>query len=89
MRLTGSSRFVDETIARLYAALQAGDLEAVSAAVDPEMQWPDGWDLAAPVSVPVRTHRLRGGWIAVQFADGGLVHSYHESNGVFDRMELR
>ena len=89
MRLTGSSRLVDETIARLYVSLRAGDLDAVRAAVGPEMQWPVGWDRGATVSVPVRTHRLRGGWIAVQFADGGLVHSYHESNGVFDRMELR
>jgi Amt family ammonium transporter len=89
MHLTGSSRFVDETIARLYASLRAGDLEAVRAALHPEMQWPDGWTLGAAVSVPVRTHRLRGGWIAVRFAEGGLVHSYHENNGLFDRMELR
>jgi Amt family ammonium transporter len=89
IHLTGSSRLVDETIARLYASIQAGDLEAVGAALHPDMQWPDGWDLTAQVSTPVRTHRLRGGWIAVQFADGGLVHSYHENNGLFDRMELR
>ena len=89
LRLTGSSRLVDETIVRLYAALRAGNLESVSAILHPDMQWPEGWDFTAPVSVPVRTHRLRGGWIAVQFSDGGLVHSYHEENGLFDRMELR
>ena len=89
MRLTGSSRLVDETIARLYASMRSGDLESVRTALHPDMEWPAGWDLSDPVAVPVRTHRLRGGWIAVQFADGGLVHSYRENNGLFDRMELR
>lgn len=87
MRLTGRSRLVDETIARLYESLRAGDLG--DAPLHPDMKWPEGWDVTAPVGVPVRTQRLRGGWIAVQFADGGLVHSYRETDGLFDQMELR
>lgn len=87
MRLTGRSRFVDETIARLYDSLRAGDLKG--APLHPDMKWPEGWGVTTPVSVPARTQRLRGGWIAVQFAEGGLVHSYHETDGLFDQMELR
>ena len=88
LRLVGSSRFIDETVLRLYRALGARDTEASSALLHPEMAWPPGWDPAAPVPSPVRTRRLRGGWIAVQFADTALVHTYHERDGVFDRMEL-
>jgi Amt family ammonium transporter len=89
LRLTGSSRFADESILRLYRSLRAGDTAQASAALHPQMEWPAGWDTAALMPEPVRTRRLRGGWIAVQFAESGLVHTYRERDGLFDRMELR
>lgn len=118
--LTAHSRFVDETVARLYAALNARDIDGVLARLHPAISWPSGWegsDLTgadavrglltrqwaelSPVSTPVRSHRVRGGWIEVDvhqvlrdpngavLADSTLVHAYREREGLFDRMELR
>ena len=118
--LTARSRLVDETIARLYAALNARDIEGVLARLHPAIAWPNGWEgsdltgtdavrgllmrqwaVLSPVSTPVRSHRVRGGWIEVDvhqllhdaegtvIADSTLVHAYRERDGLFDRMELR
>ena len=118
--LTGSSRLIDETVMRLYAAQNARDLEGVLARLHPSVSWPNGWggeilegtDAVRalltrqwaelnPSLVPVRSHRVRGGWIEVDvhqvlrdrdgvvIADSTLVHAYREREGLFDRLEIR
>ena len=118
--LTGSSRLIDETIVRLYAAQHARDLDAVIAHLHPSISWPNGWEggsLHGTDAVrelltrqwaelglsltPVRSHRVRGGWIEVDvhqvlsdqdgvvITDSTLVHAYRESDGLFDRVEIR
>lgn len=61
----------------------------------------DQWSDLATVSTPVRSHRVRGGWIEVDVhqlvrnrkgktvSDSTLVHAYRERDGLFDRLELR
>lgn len=85
--LVGSSRYIDESVVRLYRAYQAGDEAAVRSLVHSGMSWPEGWDWRA-VEVPVRSRRQRDGGIAVTFAGSKAVHVYRERDGLFDRMEF-
>ncbi len=93
VRLVGSSRVVDETIVRLYRDVNAHDADAVAARLHPDAVWAFGW--ADAQLTPVRSRRLRGGWIVVDVRETStsgerdLVHAYSERAGLFDRMESR
>ena len=118
--LVGSSRLVDETVVRLYAAQNSRDLAATLAYLHPAVSWPNGWEAGtldgrdavgahltrqwaelSPECTPVRSHRVRGGWIEVDvhqvlrdrdgfvITDSTVVHAYRERDGLFERLELR
>jgi ammonia channel protein AmtB len=42
--LTGTSRLVDETIVRLYAAQNSRDIDAVLSRLHATIRWPNGWE---------------------------------------------
>ena len=89
--LVGSSGHVDETIARLYDEINAGDIDAVGARLHPDAQWAPELMQTGAVLTPVRSRRVRGGWIEVDVLAGetSLTHAYTERAGLFDRMESR
>lgn len=85
--LVGSSRYVDESVMRLYRAYGSGDEDAVRGLVHSGMSWPEGWNWHA-AGIPTRSRRRRDGGITVSFDGSETTHIYTERDGLFDRMEL-